>query len=381
MARRKRLTDEGVAALKPRSTRYAFPDPELPGHYIRVFPTGTKTFVTVHNNKWTKIGDTRRYTIAQAREKACATLRGENAPESFATIAQLWRTKHVEAKGLRSAHEINRHLDRLNAAFGNRDFTDVRRKDIITLADKVAEKHGRRAAEYLIQTCHALTKWYALRDENYSSPIVSGMAKAFRGEARSSILDDDELRRVWKLAEENGQYGTILRLLLLTGQRREKIAAMRWQDIDEDGVWTIPTDPREKNNAGTLVLPQAAIDILNAQPRMGNNPFVFASRAGSHVNGFSKAKKAFDAGLGDMPPWTLHDLRRTASSLMARAGVRPDHAEQTLGHTIKGVAGVYNRHEYREEKAQALRMLATLIDEIVSGQTDRRVVKMRATRR
>jgi integrase len=376
MPRRKRLTDSQVAALPPKAVRYTYPDPELPAHYIRVYPTGTKTFVVVRNNKWTKVGDTRRYTIEGAREKARTVLRGESAPESFATIARLYEQRHVSK--LRSASEVKRHLDRLIDAFGDRDFASVRRKDITALADKVAEKHGTRAAKYLLQTVSALSRWYALRDEGYLSPMAPGMTKAFKSKSRARILDDNELRAVWTAAEDAGQFGALIRLLLLTGQRREKVAAMRWQDIDDNGVWIIPHEEGEKANAGTLVLPQAAVDIIRSEPRLGDNPHVLAGRTGSHINGFSKPKRKFDRDLGKMPPWVLHDLRRTARSLMAKAGVRSDHAERTMGHTIKGVEGTYDRHAYVEQKAAALKALASLIDNIVRGQPDRRVVKMRA---
>jgi integrase len=171
------------------------------------------------------------------------------------------------------------------------------------------------------------------------------------------------------------------RLLLLTGQRREKVAAMRWQDISIDGTWTIPAEDREKGNALELKLPDTALDIIKAQPRFASNPYVFAGRGGSHYSGYSKGKAALDAKLRGanlrILPWRLHDLRRTARSLMARAGIRPDIAERVLGHAIKGVEGVYDRHSYSEEKAHALRALAGLIASILAPQ-DAKVRRRRA---
>ena len=171
---------------------------------------------------------------------------------------------------------------------------------------------------------------------------------------------------MWKAAEANGTFGAFVRVALLTAQRKEKVASMRWEDID-GSVWHVPIEKREKGNAGDLELPQIAIDIINAQPRFVSNPYVFAGRGVGHFSGFSEAKKAFDAKLPPMPRWVIHDLRRTARSLMSRAGVRPDIAERTLGHAIKGVEGVYDRHSYREEKAHALKALAGLIDRIVNA--------------
>ena len=108
-----------------------------------------------------------------------------------------------------------------------------------------------------------------------------------------------------------------------------------------------------------------------------SNPYVFAGRGGSHFGGFSKGKAAFDAKLPPMPHWTLHDLRRTTRSLMSRAGVRPDIGERAIGHSMRGVEGIYDRHHYTEEKALALKSLASLIDRIVNPPAEN-VVSLRA---
>ena len=142
---------------------------------------------------------------------------------------------------------------------------------------------------------------------------------------------------------------------------------MRFADISEDGVWKIPREERQKTNAGSLQLPAKALAIINKQPRLASNPYVFAaaSRGNGPMNGFSRAKMSFDKHCG-VSGWTLHDLRRTARSLLSRAGVRPDISERVLGHTIAGVEGIYDRYQYDREKAEALAKLATLVDGIVN---------------
>jgi integrase len=145
---------------------------------------------------------------------------------------------------------------------------------------------------------------------------------------------------------------------------------MNWDDVSIDGTWTIPAAAREKGTAGELVLPPDALDIVRSQLHLGKNPYVLAGRGNGHINGFSKAKRQFDAKLPKIPQWQLHDLRRTARSLMARAGVRPEIAERVMGHAIAGIEGVYDRHSYRTEKADALRRLAALIDGIISPRED-----------
>jgi integrase len=131
---------------------------------------------------------------------------------------------------------------------------------------------------------------------------------------------------------------------------------MRWQDIGTDGTWTIPTEAREKGNAGVLRLPKAALDLIRKQPRMSGRDRVF----GWGDDTLDRAKVAIGG------TWRLHDLRRTARSLMSRAGVLSEHAERVLGHAIAGVEGVYDRHTYDDQKADALRKLSTLIERIVN---------------
>jgi integrase len=140
---------------------------------------------------------------------------------------------------------------------------------------------------------------------------------------------------------------------------------MKWADVSSDGEWMLPLEPREKGNARSLLLPPLALDIIRAQPRLASNEHVFAGRGGGPLCGFGTLKAAFDAKLSDVAPWVIHDLRRTARSLMSRAGVSSEHAERVMGHAIAGVEGVYDRHEYRDEKRNALARLAALIEAIV----------------
>ena len=176
-----------------------------------------------------------------------------------------------------------------------------------------------------------------------------------------------------------GNYGALIRMLLLTAQRFDKVLTMAWVDIDADGVWRIPTvSKREKPHGGELKLPRLARDLLAAMPILEGNPFVFAGRGQGHSNGHSKNKARLDRASG-VTDWVLHDLRRTGRSLMSRAGVRPDVAERTLGHVQPGVAEVYDRHAYFDEKADALAKLAALVERIVHNPSGT-VVPLRSKR-
>ena len=113
-------------------------------------------------------------------------------------------------------------------------------------------------------------------------------------------------------------------------------------------------------------MPAMALEIVEKQPRIAGNPYVFPGRGKIAFNSFSQRKAELDEKLSDMDPWVIHDLRRTARSLLSRAGVRPDISERVLGHTIAGVEGTYDRHSYADEKRDALERLAVMIQQILS---------------
>jgi integrase len=386
---RKSLSDAGVKALKPRAARFAYADPELAGHYVRVQTSGAKSFCAVARNPagkqiWTKINSTETMLINEARVRAREIIRRvrdglpafEPKGETFAAVAEQWLKRHVQAKGLRSAPDLARLLKtRVYPAWEHRPFLAIRRSDVARLLDAIQDENGARQADMILAIVRGIMNFHASRADDYTVPISRAMRRTDPTErARARTLNDDELRAVWKAAEDDGPFGAFVRLLLLTAQRRDKVAAMRWSDIADDGRWTIPAEAREKGNAGELQLPPAALKIIEAQPRLGDNPYVFAGRSvkgreHACLSGFGKRKKALDAKvaalLPDMPGWTLHDLRRSARSLMSRAGVLSEHAERVMGHAIGGVEAIYDRHSYRDEKADALKRLAALIDAIV----------------
>jgi integrase len=140
----------------------------------------------------------------------------------------------------------------------------------------------------------------------------------------------------------------------------------------------IPGAKREKGTGGELLLPAMALDIIRNRPRFASNPYVFAATRGrGHFSGYSKSKQLLDKKLG-LPHWQLHDLRRTARTLMARAGVSREHAERVLGHVIAGVEGVYDHHRYDEEKKKALAALAGLVARILAPMPNVTNIRRRA---
>jgi len=227
--------------------------------------------------------------------------------------------------------------------------------------------------------------WWATRDETYASPIVRGMARTRPGErARDRILSDHEVAALWRATATLDTFGSLVRMLLLTAQRRSEVAHMRRSEI-RDGVWTVPAERYKTNRATAVPLPRLALEIVQAQPIVAGSDLVFTQDGRRPFGNFSVAKRKLDRAMVDelsrrsidshpreqaaaLPQWQLHDLRRTARSLMSRGGVRPDIAERVLGHAISGVAGVDDRHSYEHEKATALKVLELQISKIVDRQ-------------
>lgn len=207
---------------------------------------------------------------------------------------------------------------------------------------------------------------------------VQGMGRYKTAEhERSRTLGDDEIRALWKIAPDLGPFGDLCKCLLLTAQRLGVTLAMRWTDV-VDGKWAIPELPRQKGHGGVLVLPKLAREIIEAQPHIRGEDRVFP------IGGFVDRKKRLDqllrVELGGLEPWVLHDLRRTARSLMGRVKVPRDDAERVLGHRVGSKQErIYDRNPYADEKAAALAKLAAEVARIVaSGQQPQHSPRRRA---
>jgi integrase len=407
------LTDRFIRALKPaESGRYEIADAVIGGLRLRVGPAANDrgkadnlSFVLVarfggpgSNPTRRTLGNFPEMTLAAARAMAASwkeklragidpaaemaeakaarvaavEAKAVAARNTFDRLADDFLARHVDKKALRSAHEVRRQLDKyIRPTLGGRRYAEIRRRDVVELLDKIEDENGPVMSDRVLATLSKIFAWQQVRDDTFISPIVRGMRRVnARDRARDRILADDELRALWRAAGDAGTFGALWRFALLTGQRRDKLANMKWADLDGN-VWNIASEAREKANAGQLQLPPLAMQIVEGRPRLARSPYVFAGRLETPFSGFSKTKEAMDAAAADalgrpIDPYVLHDLRRTAKSLMARAGVRPDVSERVLGHVIAGVEGVYDRHTYAPEKADALSKLAALVADIIA---------------
>jgi integrase len=291
--------------------------------------------------------------------------------------------RHVRPN-LRSADEIDRVFRvYVRPEIGAKSIYELKRRDVVEMLDGIEDEHGPVMADRTLAHLRKAFNWHAARDDNFNSPIVKGMARTSPAERkRKRMLDDQEIRDVWKALDTANDLPSccpaFVRALLLTAQRRTSVAEMRWETVD-GGVWIIPADGHKTGDeAGDMVVPLTAAALaLMGKPR--KRGFVFSTTEGDEAfSGFSKAKRALDKriaqlreadGREPMSHWVFHDLRRTARSLMSRAGVAGEIGERVLGHAIPGVRGVYDRYEYLDEKRDALERLARLVSEIIAGKT------------
>jgi integrase len=236
----------------------------------------------------------------------------------------------------------------------------------VRLLDRIEDENGPVMADRTLAYVRKVMNWHASRSDEFRSPIVRGMARTSGKErARARILNDDELRAIWTAAEATpSPFSAFVKFLLLTGARRSEASDMTWTEVSE-GDWTLPAARNKVKVELIRPLSTAARAELAKLPLVGKRGFVFTTGGDSPLGGFSKFKRRLDATCG-VTDWTFHDLRRTARSLMSRAGVPSDHAERCLGHVMPGVRGTYDRHEYQEEKRRAFEALAAQIERIVN---------------
>ena len=379
------------------------------GFGVRVTAAGARAFILNYRLR----GREYRFTIGawpdwsalravrEARNLRQRIDRGENplddrapSPTTGTVISILdeFITRHVRnvSQPLRSADEYESAFKRLvKPRIGKLGVYEVRRSHIIRMLDEIEDRHGPVMADRTLAYVRKAFNWYATRDDQFNVPVVRGMARIKPKErARARVLSDEEIRVIWPLLGEAGTFGALVKTLLLTAQRRDEVAHMSRKEIGNDGIWSIPAERYKTKRPNHIPLSKAVLDIIKAQPMLDDCHLVFPSRAKTPYSGYSKNKAKLDkavfaalkkqaktgAKIEPIPNWTLHDLRRTAKTLMVRAGVRPDISERVLGHVIKGVEGTYDRHSYAEEKREALEKLAAMIEHILKPVSSKVVI-------
>jgi integrase len=424
----RRLTDLFVERAKPPPRgRVEYFDAAFPGLALRITANGGKSWCTFYRFN----GRLRRFTIglypaikpAQARREASAALesvrRGVDPaeekrarrdarsadPDTFGQVVRDYLERHGRTNLASGTYkETKRVLQSSDlATWQDRPIAGISRRDVIDVVDRISKR-----AE--VQANRTLARLGAQKDRIASSP-TAGIKPPTKETARDRALSDDELRWLWFAAHEiDWPFGPIAKLLLLTAQRRDEVAGMEWPELDlAKRMWVIPRHKVKNARAHEVHLSEAAVAVLQSVPRVGDG-LIFTTTGETAVSGFSRAKKRLDAemvkarrrslrlpeddagyrkaiGLPagkslpiEIPDWTLHDLRRTAATGMAGLNCPPHVVDKLLNHvsgTIRGVAAVYNRFEYLDERRNALEAWGRYVSALVSP-APANVVELRA---
>ena len=297
----------------------------------------------------------------------------------------------------RTLVEVRRYLNEAWRPLHDRDADNLDRRAIVAELERITRERGpiasNRARAYL-SSCLSYGVERGLLDRN----VVIGIKRLEPEITRDRVLSDEELRAVW-LAAGDDDYGRIVKVLILTGQRRDEVGGMDLAEVDHaKAMWTLPAARTKNDKAHDVPLAPAVLALIGA-PRADRSHAFGRGKAG--FSGWSASKMRLDARIacqraemrlgrplltgeklepgGALRPWTLHDLRRTAITGMAEIGVPPHIIEAIVNHVSGhkgGVAGVYNRAKYSQEKRAALQRWADHIERIVKGETAANVVSM-----
>jgi integrase len=362
-------------------------DADIKGFGVRVSASGAATYV-LQFRMGGRESPTRRYTIGShgspwtpttAREEAVRLLllvgrgidpieadkqrRREAVDLAFAKYAD---TFSASCKGVGWKTLVNRSIRlHLKPVLGNKPLPTITRSDVVAVFDAMPmEQTANRRNVFAV--LRRLFKWAISRGDILHSPM-EGMETPPPVKPRDRWLLDEELKRVWQHAPNTHRcFGPIVRLLIVTGQRREEVAGLHWEELDRaNREWRLPSHRTKNGEPNTVPLNDLAVDELDrvaigsAWPRVGR---VFPTSTGARFTGYAKGKAKLDAlilqeGGRPLPPWRLHDLRRTLATGFQRLGVRFEVTEAVLNHvggSRAGVAGIYQRHDWRVEKREAL---------------------------
>lgn len=338
---------------------------------------------------------------AREETRAVATRSKLAETNTVDAILDKFVTRHV--KNLRSGDQVVRAFDNyVRPRIGAKSIYDLKRRDIVEMLDAIEDKKagvtGKRggpvAADRVLAHVRKCFNWWMVQDDEFKSPIVKGMARTKPKErTRKRTLADDEIRDVWAalaIWEGPACYPPYVKNLLLTATRRNESSKMHSTELDGD-VWIIPGERYKTKLDHAIPLTAMALENIRdasqlaAHGKLKNSRFLFSTTDGAKpFSGFSKAKAELNrlinkvrkaAGRPAMPRWTLHDLRRTARTLMSRAKVPSDHAERAVGHVMGIVRGTYDLYAFLEEKREAFESLEQLLTLILDPPVGN-VVKM-----
>lgn len=385
------LTVLGVEQTRPRASRFEVPDAKIIGLRLVVQTTGAKSWAV----RYTIAGRDRKHTLGPfprigleaARKLASAALRTvaegrdpgaekiearrreqSGQDQTFGAVWDQYIAEYVKPNlKPRTAGEIERLAKTLLLPKLKRHkLSAITAADVHRLIDAQAKRGAPMQGNKVLATLRAFFNWCVGKLMLAASPCT-GIKKPQAEQSRDRILDDHELAWLWSASDKLAYpFGQMVKILLLTGARRNEVSGMLRNEIGHNSrLFTIPKERSKNGREHEIYLSDLALSVLDSCPKVKSKAgFVFTTTGETHVTGFSRAKTQLDKHMAasakkarkELRPWVLHDLRRTAASGMARLGVSLPVIERCLNHvsgSFAGIVGVYQRHEFADEKRAA----------------------------
>ena len=381
---KKHLTDAAIQRFRaPKGGSLEIFDLGYPGLALRVGYGGARSFVLFHRVngtlKRTTLGRWPRVSLAEARSAWRNVAEGsEPVPGKqskallFENVIEEWLKRDQSKNKPSSLYAVTRMIERdLLPAWRGRPVDGISKKDVIGLLDAITDRGAPVKARQTYSHVNRFFRWCVERDMLTANPMA-GLKRPGNGKGRERVLTDAELAKVWRGADRIGLLGTVVRLLILTGARREEITQLRWSEIHGDQIQL--EGSRTKNgDAHIIPLSAAAQQLLGSLPRIAGSDFVFTTNGIKPLSGWAKPKADLDDVCG-VTDWRIHDLRRTVATGMQKLGVTLQTVEAVLGHTSGsrgGIVGIYQRHDYATEKRAALDAWGDNVMALVEGAAPR----------
>jgi integrase len=406
-----RITKSAIDNLHAGERDKLLWDEKLSGFGVKVTPKGKKVFVFQYRlgGRGAKV---RRYTIGQfgaftaekgrqEAERLSRLVAQGIDPQSdkvdrqraavelaFSGYVDRFEKDCLEVKWKASAGEARSMLDRYAVpVLKQKPLPDINRRDIQAVLDPLNDMPA--SASKMFAILRRMFNFAVARGDLDSSPL-DGMEPPPVPDARDRVLEDLELALIWKASGDLGDpFGPWVRLLILTGARREEVAGLSWKELRQDQkLWKLPAERAKNDRAYDIPLSDSAVEAIDGLAKGKRWPkrgLLFSTTGKTSVSGYSRAKTRLDkliAKLNDKEPldhWVWHDLRRTLATGMQRLGVRFEVTEAILNHvggSRSGVAGIYQRHDWRPEKARALQAWSAHISGLVTSADKSNVVNL-----
>ena len=403
---KKRLTERFVQTVAPPTAdRLVFADAIAPGLELRVSVGGRRSWSIRYRPR----GGTRQRatygtypakSLAEARARSLAIAaaaadgidlpaeeeaerdeqrKGEGRPRTVGALVDDYVAKHCKVTQRRPLMVERLFENHVKPAIGDLLLTELRRADLVELLDDLQNKKGLRAQVNRVRSQLIAAFGWGIEREYLDVNPAAAIKRRRLEMSRDRVLSQDELRAIWTAAEGlDDPSRTLVKAWILTGQRRDEVRCMTWSELDaRNGLWTLPAARSKAKRDHEVPLAPMLVALLDSLPRLG--PYVFALGKDRPYSGQRRLKAILDRE-SKVTGWTIHDLRRTCSTGLASLHVTQDTIDRVLGHAVGTLAGTYNRHQYLQEKRQALEAWAKRVELIVNG-SGGKVVVLRPGRR